>query len=173
VLLRSVTASAVAAVVLTIALPAGAWAQPAASQPGSAAAAQPMTKSALTAQLDGNFNQLDTNKDKSLSKAEIEAAQARNLASAKAELDKRIAAEFSRLDGDKSGQLSLAEFKAGAPEAKLQPTDALLKQLDRNSDGKVALDEFRATPLANFDRIDLNKDGNISADERAAAQRRK
>jgi len=155
-----------------IGVPAAAWAQAATAQPGASAAPQAMTKAALTAQLDNNFNQVDTNKDKSLSQAEIQAVQAKNMAEAKAELDKRIAAEFAKLDSDKNGQLTLAEFKAFAPGPKSQPAADLIKQLDRNGDGKVVQDEFRAAPLANFDRIDLNKDGTISADERAAAQRR-
>jgi Ca2+-binding EF-hand superfamily protein len=153
-------------------VPAAAWAQAKSSQPGTSANAQPITKAALAAQLDNNFVELDTNKDKSLSKAEIEAAQNRNLATARAELDKRIAAEFAKLDSDKNGQVTMAEFKAFIPGPKIQPAADLLKQLDRNSDGKVGQDEFRSVPLANFDRVDLNKDGTISADERAAAPRR-
>ena len=173
-LLRSIFGSAAAAVTLaaTFALPATVLAQSAAPQPGATAAPQQVTKAQLTAQLDSNFAKLDSNKDKSLNKAEIEAAQTRNLAEAKAELDKRVSAEFTKLDADKNGTLTLAEFKAFVPGPRVQPSDELLKQLDRNNDGKVGQDEFRATPLANFDRIDLNKDGTISADERTAAQRR-
>jgi hypothetical protein len=47
-----------------------------------------------------------------------------------------------------------------------------MKQLDRNSDGKITQDEYRALPLANFDRIDTNKDGTINEAERNAAARR-
>lgn len=166
------SASIAVALAASLATPTSAWAQAATSQQGAATAQQPVTKSALTAQLDTNFNQIDTNKDKSLNKAEIEAAQNRSLANAKAELDKRATTEFNRLDADKNGQLSVAEFKAVVGSPKVQPSDDLLKQLDRNSDGKIGQDEFRAAPLANFDRLDLNKDGTISTEERAAAQRR-
>jgi Ca2+-binding EF-hand superfamily protein len=65
--------------------------------------------------------------------------------------------------------LSLAEFKTAAPDPKVPPASEALGQFDRNKDGKISLDEYRATPLANFDRIDLNKDGTINAQEQSAA----
>ena len=131
-----------------------------------------MTRSALSSQLDSSFANLDTNKDKSLNKAEVEAAQARNVAQAQAVINKRIEAEFAKLDGNKDGQLSLTEFKAAAPSPRASSVDDLMKQLDRNSDGKVSQDEYRSVPLGNFDRLDTNKDGTINAQEQAAAKQR-
>ena len=140
--------------------------------PSSAApAAQPVTRSALSSQLDSSFARLDSNSDKSLNTAEIEAAQKRQVAEAQGVIGKRLEAEFARLDGNKDGQLSLAEFKAAAPTPKTAAPAELLGQLDKNKDGKVTQDEFRATPLANFDRIDTNKDGSISDAEKSAATR--
>jgi Ca2+-binding EF-hand superfamily protein len=152
--------------------PVAAAAQSGTQQSGGAAAAQPMTRSALSSQLDTSFANLDTNKDKSLNKAEVEAAQARNVAQAQAAITKRIETEFAKLDGNKDGQLSLAEFKGAAPSPRAAPVDDLMKQLDRNGDGKVSADEYRAVPLGNFDRLDTNKDGTISAQEQAAAKQR-
>jgi Ca2+-binding EF-hand superfamily protein len=142
----------------------------AAAQSGGSANPQQMTRSALSSQLDASFATLDTNKDKNLNKSEVEAAQARNVAQAQATIAKRIEAEFAKLDGNKDGQLSLSEFKGAAPTPKAPPVDELMKQLDRNSDGKVSQDEYRALPLGNFDRLDTNKDGTISAQEQAAAK---
>ena len=153
-------------------LPVAAAAQSGAPQSGAAKPAQQMTRSALSAQLDSSFGNLDTNKDKSLNKAEVEAAQARNVAEAKAEIAKRVEAEFSRLDGNKDGQLSLAEFRGAAATPRIPPIDELMKQLDRNSDGKITQEEYRTLPLANFDRLDTNKDGTISAAEQSAAKAR-
>jgi hypothetical protein len=44
-----------------------------------------------------------------------------------------------------------------------------LAQLDKNKDGKVSLDEYRAPKLASFDKLDTNHDGTINAAEKQAA----
>jgi len=146
----------------------------AATQSGAtsnAATAQPVTKSALSSQLDASFKRLDSNSDKSLTTAEIDAAQKRQMAEAQNSIAKRLEAEFAKLDGNKDGQLSLAEFKAAAPTPKVATPAELLGQFDKNKDGKVTQDEFRSVPLANFDRIDTNKDGTISDAEKSALTR--
>jgi Ca2+-binding EF-hand superfamily protein len=125
----------------------------------------------LSSQLDSSFGRLDSNSDKTLSTAEIDAAQKRQIAEAQSVIAKRIETEFAKLDGNKDGQLSLAEFKAAAPTPKTASPADLLGQLDRNKDGKVTQDEFRSVPLANFDRIDTNKDGTISDAEKSAVTR--
>jgi Ca2+-binding EF-hand superfamily protein len=81
-------------------------------------------------------------------------------------------AEFTKLETNKDGQLSKAEFMAAAPVSPSTPANgaALLSQLDKNKDGKVSIDEYRAPVLARFDTLDTNKDGTISAAERQAAQ---
>ena len=116
---------------------------------------------------------MDSNGDKGLSSAEIDAAQKVQVAQVQANIAKRLDAEFARLDTNKDGQLSPAEFRAGAPAPRAKPASELLGQLDRNKDGKVTADEHRAAPLANFDRIDTNKDGTLSAQEQAAARARR
>lgn len=144
----------------------------AAGQAGdSSAPSQPLTRALLSTQLDTTFKTLDTNGDKALNAAEIEAAQKKQIALVQANLGKRLDAEFARLDANKDGQLSLTEFKAAAPQPKVTPAADMLSQIDRNKDGKVTADEYRAVPLANFDRIDTNKDGTISAEEQAAAEK--
>lgn len=156
-----------------LALPVPAAGQVAPASPGAAAASQPLTRARLSEQLDTNFKALDTNGDKTLNAAEIEAAQQKSVAQAKVAIGQRLDAEFAKMDGNKDGQLSLTEFKAAAPTPRVAPAAELLGQFDRNKDGKVAPDEYRATPLANFDRIDTNKDGTISAEEQAAAAKRR
>ena len=44
-----------------------------------------------------------------------------------------------------------------------------LATFDKNHDGKVTVDEFRASRLAMFDKLDTNHDGTITAAERQAA----
>ena len=140
---------------------------PTSSSQGSEA--KSVTRNQLSTQLDNSFKTLDSNGDKTLSKAEIEAAQARSAAQVQAATAKRIETEFTRLDTNKDGQLSLAEVKAGAPAPHLAGTSEMIQKLDTNKDGKVSQDEFRATPLANFDRLDSDKDGALSAEEQRAA----
>lgn len=153
-------------------LPVAATAQDAAA--GQAGApSQPPTRAQVAAQLDTNFKAVDANGDKALNAAEIEAAQKREVAQIQAQIGKRLDAEFAKLDGNKDGQLSLTEFKAAAPSPKVTPAAELLAQYDRNKDGKVSAEEYRATPLANFDRLDTNKDGTISAQEQSAARQQR
>lgn len=144
----------------------------AAPSTGSAAAeAKPITRNQFSTQLDDSFGKLDTNGDKALSQAEIEAAQARTAAQAHAASAKRIEEEFARTDTNKDGQLSLAEVKAKAPAPRMTGSDQMIQKLDANKDGKIGQDEYRATPLANFDRLDSDKDGSLSPQEQKAANR--
>ena len=169
---HSVRRTAATLASLAIFVPSVALAAQSGSSPSAAApAGQPVTRAALSSQIDASFARLDGNGDKSLNTAEIDAAQKRQIAEAQGVIAKRIETEFAKLDANKDGQLTLAEFKAAAPSPKAASPADLLGQLDKNKDGKVTQDEFRATPLANFDRIDTNKDGTISDAEKGAATR--
>ena len=143
-----------------------------AQAPGAKPAQQrPATRADMIKQSEANFQKVDTNNDRALSKAEIDAAQARSQQQATLNIQQRLNQEFTKLDTDRNGQLSQAEFRAAAP---VRPTGTAsataLQRLDSNKDGKISVDEYRAPMLAGFDRIDANKDGTISADERARAQ---
>jgi Ca2+-binding EF-hand superfamily protein len=127
----------------------------------------------MVKQAEANFQKVDTNNDRALTKPEIDAAQGRAQQQAAANIQQRLNQEFTKLDTDRNGQLSLAEFRAAAPA--VRPADGsasatAMQRLDANKDGKISVDEYRAPILAGFDRIDTNKDGTISADERARAQ---
>ena len=136
-----------------------------------AAPAKPPTRAEVIRSAGTNFAELDTNKDGSLSKAEVDAAQARSQQRATANLTLRINQEFAKLDTDRSGQLSLNEFRAAAPAIRPNPgaSAAAIQRLDANKDGRITPEEFRAPILAGFDRIDTNKDGTISDAERTKA----
>lgn len=134
-------------------------------------AARPISRTEFSRNLDANYTKLDTNNDGSITQSEIEAAQTRAEQAVNAMLLKRRAEGFARLDTNKDGQLSLAEFNTGSPlprRPRANPADALAK-LDLNKDKKVSLTEFRALPLTNFDKADLNRDGTISIDEQKKA----
>jgi Ca2+-binding EF-hand superfamily protein len=46
------------------------------------------------------------------------------------------------------------------------------KKNDANGDGKVTLAEAKARPLEHFDRVDTNKDGTLTPEERRAAHQK-
>jgi Ca2+-binding EF-hand superfamily protein len=145
----------------------------AAQAPGTARPApQPQTRANLIKTAEANFQKVDTNNDRTLSKVEIDAAQARAQQQAAQNVQTRMSQEFTRLDTDRNGQLSLAEFRAAAPPVRPPAANAstvALQRLDANKDGKISIEEYRAPLVAGFDRIDTNKDGVLSADERAKA----
>jgi Ca2+-binding EF-hand superfamily protein len=148
------------------ALGTAALAQPAAKPAGTAP-----TRAALAKNIDANFKAVDTNGDGVLSAAELTAAESKGMQQRLTAVRAKIEAEFGKLDTNKDGMLSKAEFMAAAPQSAGNPNGAaLLTQLDKNKDGKVTPDEYRAPVLARFDKIDTNHDGVISPTERQAVQ---
>ena len=149
-----------------------ATAEPAlAQQPaGSAPAAQPARVAVPRAEfirtMDGEFGKMDADKNKVVTRGEIEQFQR---ATGLVEAHSRARALHARLDSDKNGQLSLAEFERMAA-APAPPNPApILGQTDLNKDGTVTLVEYRTAKLANFDRMDSDKDGIVSVVEMKAA----
>jgi len=123
------------------------------------------------------FARMDVNKDGKLDAADRAA---------------RRAAQFDRLDTDKNGQLSREEFSAGpqrGPEAGAQNGERgkhhrwggrgrgghggmmMGRGADANKDGAVTQAEFTAAALGRFDRTDLNKDGQVTRDERQQSRK--
>jgi len=129
------------------------------------AAPQPILRAAFIAQMDAQFGKMDSDKDGKLSRLEIEEFEKqRTLAEAEA----RNAALFDRLDVNKNGQISAKEFAklvAPPPSAGAQP---MLSREDSDRDGNITLVEHRSSTLANFDRLDADKNGVVSAAEMKA-----
>jgi Ca2+-binding EF-hand superfamily protein len=147
--------------------------------PGSPALAQPkgapntISRTSVASQLDTNFAAADTNHDGSLSLAEVQALQAKELKVIEAQVQAKLQAAFKQLDTNKDGQLSFAEFAASASGIRASETaQQFLQKMDANHDGKLSAAEFKAPRLAAFDRVDANHDGIITADEaRQASQK--
>lgn len=165
----------IAAAMLAFTAPAGASAAqgaPTTAKPATAQAAKGGVPNRATLQrgIDGNFKAIDTNNDGLLDSSELAAAEAKVQQQRLANMRKRIEGEFAKLDTNKNGSLSKAEFMAAAPTAPQTPPNgaALVSQLDKNKDGKVNIEEFRAPILARFDKADTNRDGTISDAERQA-----
>ena len=139
-----------------------------AARPAPAAAGQPVSvpRATFIATMDAEFNKMDADKNGVLTKKEIEDFQrAVSILAAQ----NRNRALFAALDKDHNGVLTPAEF-AALPMPRPQPNAApLLAQVDANHDGQITQVEFRAGKLANFDRMDTDKDGVVTAAEMRAA----
>ena len=136
--------------------------------PAAAAPAPvPVPRTAFISAMDSEFARIDANKDGVATRAEIEAFER---SAAEATLKARAATAFATLDTDHNGQLTLAEFTK-VNEAVPIKVDAapFLAQEDINKDGKVTLVEHRTAKLANFDRMDADKDGIVTPAEMKAA----
>lgn len=133
-------------------------------------AAKPVTRGAFTKDVDTSFERVDVNRDKSLSQAEIAAAEGRAQAGQQAKFTIRRKQMFDRLDTNRDGQVNFAVFATAVP-APRPPSDgkAALGQLDTDKDGRVVLGEYRAPALRRFARIDANQDGTATVEEQRVA----
>jgi Ca2+-binding EF-hand superfamily protein len=129
------------------------------------AAPKPITRAQLSAQLDATFKAVDTNHDGSISTAELQAQQTKELQALQAQARAKLQEDFNRLDTNKDGQLSFAEFSAVASVKPSQTAAQLIASMDTNHDGKVSEAEFEAGRLALFDKIDANHDGVVTPEE--------
>jgi hypothetical protein len=135
---------------------------------------QPVPKAAYVQRIDAGFAAVDTNKDGTTDKAEIEAAETKAMAARKAQLVNQREAIFKELDKNKDGSLTLTEFNAPLVAQALPKPNAapMLTRLDANKDGKISAAENRAPAVAQFDKADTNKDGTLSVEEQKAAAKK-
>ena len=127
--------------------------------------AQPILRANFVAQMDAQFGKVDGDKNGQLSREEIEQFEKQK---ALAEAQARNEAWFEQLDTNKNGQLSAAEFAKMVREPPAPSAQPMLSREDGNRDGQVSLVEHRVATLANFDRIDADKDGVVTPAEMAA-----
>ena len=130
----------------------------------AAPAAQPLPRAQFISTMDGEFRKVDADKDGQLTRIEIDQFQK---VAAVAMARRRNQALFARLDADKNGQISPAEF-ASLPINPPRTDPGLLLKFDTSKDGKVSLIEHRTATLANFDRLDTDKNGVVSPAEMKA-----
>jgi Ca2+-binding EF-hand superfamily protein len=113
------------------------------------------------------FQKLDLNHDGVVTRAEIETAQQRAQAAAAIVQAKAL---FAQMDADHNGQISLDEFVRATTSATGQVNASpVLQRFDLDHNGQISLTEYRTVTLANFDAMDTDKDGVVSAAEQRAA----
>lgn len=111
------------------------------------------------------FARMDANGDGKLDAADREARRKRS---------------FDRVDADGDGAISFTEFTARR-DARAEGGErkgprfgrggrAMARTADTDSDGAVTRAEFAGAALERFDRVDADKSGAISRDERRAAR---
>lgn len=143
---------------------------PVAPAPAQAAGAQKpadVSRATFTSMSLKAFRELDGDKNGKITEPEVAKAQQKAEQQRAATLAKRQQEVFSRADADRDGKLSLAEFnKLVTPRAPAVPAAAqVVSTLDRNRDGSVSEQEFLADRNAQFDRLDADKSGTLTAGE--------
>ncbi|HXG80700.1 MAG TPA: hypothetical protein VNJ05_02760, partial [Sphingomicrobium sp.] len=76
---------------------------------------------------------------------------------------------FAELDSDKNGQLSKSEFAKTMAQPAPANAQPMLSRMDGNRDQSISLVEHRTATLANFDRLDADRDGYVTDAEMKAA----
>lgn len=129
------------------------------------AATKPLYRGQFIAQMDAEFRKMDVDKNGQLSRAEVEQSDREK---AEALSKARNRAQFAELDTNGNGQLSPAEFARLTPPA-IVNAGPLLARMDGNRDQQISLVEYRVATVANFDRLDTDRNGVVSTLEMKAA----
>lgn len=96
------------------------------------------------------LQEMDTNKDGTVSAQEIDAFEKTRAAG---------------IDTDKDGAVSVEELKAWRENQAMQRMADELKRMDRDGDGKVSIAEFEAAGEWRLARLDRDGDGSIEPSE--------
>lgn len=150
-----------------------------------------VTRAEVEAKVKERFAAADVNKDGYVTEAEVQARRTSMMA-------ERRDAHFKAMDKDGNGAITRAEFDAAASARPMGEGRAMsragkggegrgmrgrhggrggmgaqglgmIRQGDKDGDGRVSLAEALARPLERFDAADSDKNGVMSADERRAA----
>lgn len=132
--------------------------------PGPAAPAN-LSRAQFLVEMDTEFRKMDADKNGQVTRNEAAAfLRANDVAEAEA----RNRAAFMQLDTDRNGQISPVEFRRAMTPPPQRNGQRFISGSDLNKDSQVSLVEHRTTTLANFDRLDADKDGIVTAAEMRA-----
>ena len=137
------------------------------AQPAKPAAAQPVARTGFIANMDAEFRKMDSNGDGAVVAKEVESFQ-RVQALAQARNNNRRT--FAALDTDRNNQISPAEFSRLTANPPPTNPQVMLQRFDANRDGRIGMVEFRAGTVVNFDRMDTDKNGLLTAAEMKAGR---
>ena len=87
------------------------------------------------------------------------------------EIDSNRTQWHADFDQDKSGDLTIAEFEALWLKARREMMVREFQEFDRDGDGKVTLDEYKAPLAMLIARMDRNGDGIINREDRRQPRR--
>jgi Ca2+-binding EF-hand superfamily protein len=122
-----------------------------------------ISRARFIADMDAQFRAMDSDHNGQLIAAEIEALQR---GQASAEASKRNRTLFALLDADKDGKLTAEEFdRFNNPPPNTANAAPVIGRMDSNRDGQVSATEHRAAMLVNFDRLDTDHNGIVTAAE--------
>lgn len=77
----------------------------------------------------------------------------------------RSAEHFKRLDTNGDGAIDAADFKARSDERAAWETKRRMHVLDKDSDGKVTVEEFTARARQRFGDLDLDRNGKLGSED--------
>lgn len=112
--------------------------------------------------MDADFKKRDLDGNGKATRAEVEEFTKRAATAVAQEQNREL---FQRLDIDKNGVITPAEFAALIPPPKFVDVSPEMTRFDSNRDQIITLVEYRTATLANFDRLDADKDGILTAAE--------
>lgn len=140
----------------------------AAATPVSAQQAdQPLDRTTFISQMDAEFSALDADGNGQVTAQEAMNAQRQQTYN---QAMRQNQAAFQQLDRDGNGALSAEEF-AGLVNPQAIPADPapIMQAFDSNGDGIITLVEYRVRTQANFDAVDVDRDGVVTNSEMQSA----
>ncbi|MCW1402040.1 hypothetical protein OKA06_06775 [Novosphingobium sp. MW5] len=126
-----------------------------------------LSRAAFIAQMDVEHRKRDADGDGKVTRAELERWERGQLIAQAQEGNRAL---FARLDADRNGVLTPGEFAALVQDPGTPDVGPLMQRFDANRDQVITMVEYRAATLANFDRLDADKDGVLTAAEMQPVQ---